>query len=112
MEEKRAARASLISEKITGGAYPIAKNHIMGSGSSELGLVEGTRDLLYFVRRFASRCGLRRLKPSAPTPRNKPVLFHHSHGGIGCGSTHKPFFASLKSFHPSPKTEYIDICTV
>ncbi len=25
---------------------------------------------------------------------------------------HKPFFASLKSFHPSSETKYIDICTV
>jgi len=31
---------------------------------------------------------------------SRNFLFRHSHGGTGCGSTHKPFFASLAI--PSP----------
>jgi hypothetical protein len=32
--------------------------------------------------------------PPAVLPSISYCLFRHSHGGTGCGSTHKPFFAS------------------
>ena len=32
------------------------------------------------------------------------LVFRHSHGGTGCGSTHKPFFASRASFSSPSST--------
>ncbi len=63
------------------------------------GCKKGTRYLLYLGPRFESRCGRRRLRPSAPTLRNKPAhshdsLFRHSDGGIKSGS------AFFRFFHP------------
>ena len=74
--------------------------------TTNLARISGT----YIISRRKSgfRCGRRRLKPSALTPRNKPAhshdfRFRHSHS-TGCGSAPMPFRASRASVSPCSST--------